>query len=291
MDGRAHNQSYNLQPSSLDVESLTTEEFDVIAQLIQDKAGIEIVRKKIGMVEGRLRKRVRELKLNNFSQYIQYIKRKGSENEEIQRFVNALTTNKTEFFREHMHFDYLSSLLRQQAKARTVYIWSAACSSGEEVYSLAIMCENLRAEMPAFDYRLLGSDIDTQCLHKASTGIYDQSSLTNVSPIFRQKYFNSVCRSSDGQVKIKDILKKRIKFRQYNLIEEERLMSVKFDFIFLRNVLFYFPRHTVKRIVRNISQYLKPGGLIFISLTETLNSLDTGLDQVSSSIYQKKIEK
>jgi len=272
------------QPSSL-----SPKEFDYLSQLIHARAGIFVPRHKIGMLESRLVKRLRLLGLNDFSQYILYLKQ-DSGGKEFEFFVNALTTNKTEFFREKVHFDHLKEVLERQDRQDTIFIWSAACSSGEEVYSLAMLCEELRLDSPAFDYRVLGTDIDTERLKMSASGIYDRSSVLNTPPIYQQKYMESFNHSNDNgnnSFKVGAKLRRRVKFRQHNLVDFDDTFHISFNFIFLRNVLFYFSKENAEKIVRKLVSRLQPGGLFFVSLTETLRDMDVGLTQVGPSIYQK----
>jgi len=275
----SHNQSPSLSPK----------EFDYLSQLIHTKAGIFVPRNKIGMLEGRLVKRLRLLGLKDFSQYILFLKQ-DSAGKEFEFFVNALTTNKTEFFREKVHFEHLKDVLERQHKQDTVFIWSAACSSGEEVYTLAMLCEELRLDAPAFDYRILGTDIDTERLKMSATGIYEKSTMSNTPPIYQQKYMESINHSNDNSYnnfKVGAKLRRRVKFRQHNLIDFDDNLPINFNFIFLRNVLFYFAKDNAEKIVRKLVSRLQPGGLFFVSLTETLRDMDVGLTQVGPSVYQK----
>ena len=269
--------------------SLSHKEFEYFSQLIHTRAGIFVPKHKIGMIEGRLVKRLRLLGLNDFSQYIQYLNQ-DSGGKEFEFFVNALTTNKTEFFREKVHFDHLKGALERQDKQDDVFIWSAACSSGEEVYSLAMLCEELRLDLPAFDYRILGTDIDTERLKMSATGIYEKSSMVNTPPIYHQKYMEPVNHtngSNYSNFKVAAKLRRRVKFRQHNLIDFDDTFPINFNFIFLRNVLFYFSKENAEKIVRKLVKHLQPGGLFFVSLTETLRDMDVGLTQIGASIYQK----
>lgn len=268
---------------SLHIPTLTNTEFDFFSKMIQSLAGIHIPREKIQLLEGRLRKRLRALKLSSYGQYKQYLKQ-DTGNNESQLFVNELTTNKTEFFREDSHYGFLKETLQCFSKTDTVYIWSAACSTGEEVYSLAMLCEELRLDHPAFDYRILGSDIDTRCLQNSRNGNYEKESLVKVPSLWQEKYFEL---NDDKSIRVSSKLRRRVKFSQHNLVDYKDVIPLDFNIVFIRNVLFYFSKPTATKIVQKIADRLVPGGLIFVSLTESLSSMDVGLTQLSSSVYQK----
>ena len=164
----------------------------------------------------------------------------------------------------------------------------AACSSGEEAYSLAMVCEELRLDYPSFDYRVLGTDIDTEQLRLSESGVYDRSHIVNLPPMHQQKYFEFSGQKNSADIKVGETLRQRVKFRQYNLIKMADNFSIKFNVIFVRNVLFYFSKATVVKIVYNLIDQLEPGGLLFVSLTETVLHMEDQLTCVESSIYQKK---
>ncbi len=266
---------------------LSPKEFDYFSRKILSQAGIVITRDKISMLEGRLRKRLKALGLSHYSEY-QRVLNQDASGRELGLFVNSLTTNKTEFFREPFHFEHLQEVLQRQVNADPVYIWSAACSSGEEVYSLAILCENLKLDYPLFDYRILGTDINTERLLMSEDGLYENQDILNVPPMDQQKYFEVATNTYNNSIKVNPRLRQRVKFRQYNLIDDNHNLALNFNFIFLRNVLFYFSKETAEKIVRKLVRRLEPNGLFFISLTESLHYMDVGLTKVGASIYQKK---
>lgn len=276
------------EPSSISsLPTLTTEEFDYFSRRFQNQTGICIQKNKILMIEVRLGARLRALNLTSFREYEQYLKR-DVDGLELQQFINALTTNKTEFYREKCHFDYLKESLLLRKDPDTVYIWSAACSTGEEVYTLAILCEELRLQMPKFDYRILGSDIDTKCIQTCKNGIYDKGVLLNVKRRQQNTFFDPAGSSADPKFKVGSTLRRQVKFLLHNLIDYDDVIPINFNVIFLRNVLIYFSKETAEKIVNKIIRQLLPGGLLFVSLTESLSFMDANLIQVGESIYQKK---
>lgn len=275
-------------PSSLKLPKLSNADFKFFSKLIYDKAGIDIPLEKKSLMENRLGKRLLALKLTQFSQYKQLLQG-DAVGKELVLFTNSLTTNKTEFFRESLHFSYLKDLLEKHASNRMITLWSAASSSGEEAYTMAMMCEELAKTVPLFDYRILGTDIDTQRLQMAERGIYDIEAIANIPSTFQHEYFEAEGAQEQKQVKIGKKLRQRLKFRHHNLVEYGDLIPLDFDIIFLRNVLFYFDAHTAQQIVAKLVSQLKPGGFLFIGLTEKLHKIDPQLTYVESSIYQKKV--
>lgn len=197
-------QSSNIQ----DLPQLSLNEFDSFNLLLQKQSGISICRNKILMLEARLKTRLLALKLASYSEYEQYL-RLDLGGRELQLFINALTTNKTEFFRE-------------------------------EVYTLAILCEELRLYMPQFDYRILGSDIDTQCVQVSKNGIYEKEKLLNVRHSHQNNYFQMFRSPAETRFRVGNKLRRRVKFIQHNLVEFEEVIPIEFNIIFLRNVLYFF---------------------------------------------------
>ncbi len=269
------------------VAPLSPAEFDFFSRLILSKTGIEIKREKIGLMESRLRKRLTALKLDGYAQYKKMLSGDHA-GREVGFFVNSLTTNKTEFFREQFHFETLRESLKQHYRHKTVYIWSAACSSGEEVYSLAMLCESIIKEDPAFDYKILGSDIDSDRVKSSTEGIYEADALSNMPKFQIQKHFTRTKVQGETLYRVGEPYRRNVKFMQHNLIDCSSRIPLTFDYIFLRNVLFYFSKNTAEKVVSKLVDSLVPGGLIFVGLTETLEHMDVGIVKVGASVYQKE---
>ncbi len=277
-----------LSVSYSDFNQLTRQEFQYFARLIADSTGITIEDDKTSMMQGRLNKRLRALGLSTYSDYQQYLSKSPKRKEEMQHFVNALTTNKTEFFREALHFEVLVDAISNRPSREMIYVWSGASSTGEEIYSIAMTLEELIDKGVIGDYRVLATDIDTQCLKTAQMGVYNRSEMGDVPAMYIQKYFKMHKGVRNGDLEILPRLKNKIKFRQYNLVNPETNIDVKFDFIFLRNVLFYFTKPTAQMVVNRLAGNLVPSGLLFVSLTESLSSMSVKLSHVSNSVYRKE---
>ncbi|MCL1039926.1 hypothetical protein L2750_22765 [Shewanella submarina] len=267
--------------------NVSDNEFKVFSKLILEQAGIEIPPEKRSLLEVRLNKRVRTLGLNSFSEYLAMLLH-DREHTELTEFINALTTNTTAFFRESFHFDYLLQHLESNPAGKDTYFWSAACSSGEEVYTLAMVCEEFSRTHPEFTYKVLGTDIDTERLAMSTEAIYEKDKLEEIPHLMQLKYL-SPTSPDPAHFAIAAELKRHIKFRQHNLIAFDASPGITFNYIFLRNVLFYFPMENIRQVISKLERHLSPGGLLFVGLTETLHHLDTELIQVAPSVYQKPL--
>ncbi len=252
-------------------------------------AGITLNPSKKTMVESRLIRRLRELDLSSYKEYLSYLK---TNMEEKEKFINSLTTNLTDFFRERAHYDYLKKNIYPEIKHnnqdKKIRVWSAASSTGEEVYSIAFCLHEYFGEMLDWDYKVLGTDIDTNVLETARNGVYNKSLLKTVSPDMVMKYFQKGSGGNLDKVRIKTIIKNNVKLRQFNLLTDSFDSDIQFDFIFLRNVLIYFDNDVIEIAANTMHKYLKPGGYLFIGHSETLNNVKHDFKTISSSIYYKK---
>ncbi|CZF80583.1 CheR family methyltransferase [Grimontia marina] len=265
---------------------LSSVEFRHFTHLIYHHAGIRISSDKRTMLESRLKKRLYALKIHSFKQYADYLKSDMS-GRELTEFTNAITTNKTEFFRGACHFELMRKDIIDQHRSDTIFIWSAACASGEEPYSIAMVCDELQHDNPGFEAKILATDIDTQRLAICESARYEKERLSEIPIQFRHRYTKFSDDPQDDTFHVADILRQQIKFRQYNLVHFSDKFGIQFHYIFLRNVLFYFPPSTAEKVVRSMLSQLQHGGMIFVGLTETLNNLDLGLEQVGTSVYRK----
>lgn len=259
--------------------------FNQFRQLILKKAGISLSETKRSLVAGRLRKRLIALKLKSYEAYYQLLK-KDSENGtgEVQRFVDLLTTNETWFFREERHFEFLKQQLNGRPISKAVNIWSAASSSGEETYSIAMtLAQNMGLSSP---WQVLGTDISVEILARAQKGIYLKSNIKGLSNPLKSKYMMNGVRSYEEYLAVVPELKKKIIFQPFNLINSP-LPSMKFDFIFCRNVLIYFNQTHKKEVIHRLTSCLKTGGYFFPGHSECLHGLYDELLTIEPSIYQK----
>lgn len=271
-----------IEPDTPRVVNITTEEFNRFQKLLHQTAGIFLPPAKKVLVEGRLAKRLRHHGLPSYSHYYRMIS-DPAHADEFQVMLDSLTTNETYFFREPAHFEFLRQALPGMAGQGDFRVWSAACSSGEEVYSLAMVLDEALPNRP---WELLGSDLSTKVLAKARKGLYPLDRTTGIERRLLQKYCLKGVRSQEGFLLIQPQLKARARFMQVNLTDPLQKMGA-FDVIFLRNVLIYFDPETKKDVVNRVLQQLKPGGYFFISHSESLHGITDLVKMVRPSVYQR----
>lgn len=257
-------------------------EFRLFQRFMLERAGITLAPSKKALVSGRLAKRLKTCGCASFAAYFELLQR---DPEERQCALDLLTTNETYFFREPRHFDFLrDGLLRQLPADRPFRAWSAACSSGEEVYSLAMVL----ADSPVSDWSVLGSDLNTQVLEKARSGHYGLTRTEGIPRELLHRYCLKGKGRQAGTFLIGRELRSRVDFRQINL--NAALPPVgPFDVIFLRNVMIYFSAATKGEVVRRVLGALNPGGMFFIGHSESLNGIVNGLELVRPSVYRKPL--
>ena len=263
---------------------ITPKEFEWIARFLYEKTGITLNDGKQALVMGRLEKRLRARNLNNYTDYFSLLGKIGNEAETTVA-IDLLTTNETYFFREPKHFDFLRAvvfpLFEKQNKIR---IWSAASSSGEEAYTLAM---NLEEYFQGNSWEVVGTDISTQVLEKARRGLYPISGVDKIPSNLLRKYCLKGKDEFEDFFLIDSNLRKNVQFMQANLIEALPKIGL-FEVIFLRNVMIYFDMPTKEKLIARITQQLQPNGYLIISHSETLNGLNSNLHLVGPSIYQKR---
>jgi len=237
------------------------------------------------MVANRLAKRLTHYNLKTYTDYYQLATHTDYLSE-FQVLMNILSTNETYFFREAQHFAYLKNEILAHWKGSNFKAWSAACSSGEEAYSLAmVLADTLESH---HQWQIYGSDLSTKVLKVAEQAIYPMSRLDNMPATFLEKYAEKGVHSQRGHFRINEALRHKVSFRDANLMQALPPHFEQFDVIFLRNVLIYFDNETKKSVLTRVVQVLKPGGHLFVSHTETIDQLIDGLERVSPSVFIKK---
>jgi len=274
--------------------AMTDREFARFAEFIYDQCGIKMPPAKKTMLEARLQKRLRTLGMGSFQGYADYLFSREGAGLELVHLIDVVTTNKTDFFREPAHFDYLvAKALPDLAESRGagfrkgLSLWSAGCSSGEEPYTLAMVLAEFAEQNQGFSYSILATDICTTVLDKAKMAIYDEERVEPVSLPLKRKY---LLRGKDGQkglVRIAPELRSRIRFRRLNFMDDDFGLRDPMDIIFCRNVIIYFDKRTQEKLLNKFCRHLIPGGYLFMGHSETLSGLDVPLVQVSSTIYRK----
>lgn len=238
------------------------------------------------MVASRLAKRLHYYELSTYEEYFKLVTEHKGHEDEFQVLVNILTTNETYFFREPKHFDFLREQVLKSWRGTDFKVWSAASSSGEEAYTLAmVLAETLRSRQ----WEVFGSDISTRVLDIANSGIYMMDRLENMDKALLNKYCLRGVRSLEGFLRISDELKQRTRFAQMNLMQPlPKSMLAHYDVVFLRNVLIYFDASTKKSVVERVISALKPGGYFFISHSESLHRITDQLEMIKPSIFIKR---
>ncbi len=266
---------------------ISPDDLKFVIGYIYELAGISLELSQQVMIETRLMNRVRKLNLNSIHEYILFLKSKVNERE-IQNFIDALTTNKTHFFREDLHFSYVKSKIIELIKSKKeILLWCAAGSRGHEAYTLAFICEELKKKY-SFTYKILSTDVDNSVTKIAADGIYSEDEVLALqSRVDIKSFFEVGTGKNKSLYKIKDFIKENIKFRQFNLVTEHFNSKILFDFIFLRNVLIYFDEKTRSSVVKKLLKNLNMSASLIIGYTEHLPNDIKSLKYVGKSIYLK----
>nr|WP_100547322.1 MULTISPECIES: protein-glutamate O-methyltransferase CheR [unclassified Pseudomonas] len=262
--------------------ALTDLEFGQFRRLLHDIAGIHLSDAKKPLVAGRLNKRLRNFAMASYGEYFKCL---GKDAQELQICIDLLTTNETYFFREPKHFDFLRECLRKPGgvpSGRPLRIWSGACSSGEEPYTIALLLADILGERP---WEILASDISHRVLERARTGVYALEDRDDIPRHLLVKHCLRGVGENEGRMMITPALRQRVRFTQINL--NTALPDVgQFDTIFLRNVMIYFDAETKRRVVTRLLKHLRPGGYFIISHSESLNGVNDTLKVIKPSIYR-----
>ncbi len=273
--------------SSKEEKYMQDEDFAYFQALVLNMTGISLGEKKRDLLQTRLGPYIRDNNFKNFSGYRQYLNTLPSDHAEWQKLINLVTTNKTDFFREPAHFDYIeTNLIPQWIKMgkKEVHIWSAACSSGEEPYTLAMFLES---KLPKdIKYKFFASDIDTNILVKAQNGVYPHSKYHEIPEEFKKSVDLGRGVVSDW-FRIKKNLKDNITFEIYNLIEDSMPGNQLFDLVLCRNVMIYFPKEIIKIVADKIYQSTTKEGTLFIGHSESLQAIKSGWLPHAPSVYKK----
>ena len=263
---------------------ITAAEFAKFQALIYKIAGISLADSKKVLVAGRLSKRLKQHGLASFSEYYRLVT-SGQANDELQMMVDLLTTNETYFFREQQHFDYLADEILPTHPAGTPFnIWSAAASSGEESYTMAmVLAEHFGVEG---NWQVTGTDISERVLAQARTGVYPMQRAQGIPPEYLKRYCLKGVRAQEGMLLIDQALRKHVRFVHANLNQKLPELG-PFDVIFLRNVMIYFDNDTKREVVARLVRQLKRGGYFIVGHSESLNGLTEELQAVKPTIYIK----
>ena len=276
-----------------DKMSITDREFRQLRDFIHAHTGIALSEHKRALVCSRLAKRLRYHRLNCYADYYNLLTASDPQEQELMAMINAITTNKTDFFREPHHFEFLATEFfpahrRNPQRSKPLRIWSAGSSSGEEAYSIAMTALETMSPRTDRDVLILASDIDTDMLARAESGVYSVEQAAQIPEDLLHRYFLKGEGECDGHVVAKPVLKSLVRFRRLNLMEEPWPMQEPFDIIFCRNVIIYFDKPTQQRLFRRFAGNLKKDGFLMLGHSEGLHGYADSFRTVGHSIYQYK---
>ena len=269
---------------------LTDHDLTAIVRLVYEKSGITLHEGKRALIVARLQKRVRQGGFASFGAYLRHVQADPT-GDELTLLLDAIATNHTSFFREPQHFTYLGEValpaLLARAAGRPLQGWSAACSTGEEPYTLAITLVERLGPEAGTRIRLLASDLSTKALAIARRGVYKAERTEGIPLSLLRTHFEKGLGAESGLVRVHQRARALVEFRQLNLLDLPPLGQT-FDFIFCRNVMIYFDAHVQQRVVDALERHLAPAGFLFISHSESLNAVSHGLTWAAPAIYRKR---
>jgi chemotaxis protein methyltransferase CheR len=275
-------------------DPLSEKDYALLAEMLSDFVGIRLPPTKRVMVEGRLRRRVRALGLPSLAEYCRLLAHDEILDSEFVHLVDAVTTNKTDFFRERQHFDFLRNDIvptllssRRPTGGHLLKLWSAASSNGAEAYSIAMLLADIAKTTGSFRYAILGTDISTEMLAQAIRAVYPQEMIEPVPPQMQLRYLMRP-RSGRGEVRIVPELRRLCRFIRLNLMDRQYPFDQDVDVIFLRNVLIYFDKPTQEAVVGRLISHLRTGGYLLLGHSESMIGTNMALRQVAPAVFQHR---
>jgi chemotaxis protein methyltransferase CheR len=277
-------------PAPRPPESLSARNFARLSDFVHEYSGIKMPPAKKTMLEGRLRRRVRDCGLASLDAYCAFLFDRGGLEEEAVHLIDAVTTNKTDFFREPAHFEYLEAhalpALRRDG-ARVIRAWSAACSIGAEPYTLAMVLDTFCEANRGWDYAILGTDLCTQVLGQAQRAIYPHAMIEPVPLALRKRHVLLSQAPGRDEVRIAPHLRAKVGFARLNLMDDRYAAPRDLDLIFCRNILIYFDKATQAVVLRRLCSHLRPGGYLFLGHSETIVGVDLPVRTVANTVFQR----
>jgi chemotaxis protein methyltransferase CheR len=270
---------------------LSDRDLKAIAELVYAKSGITLHSGKRALITARLQKRVKQGGFASFAQYLKHVESDGS-GDELTALLDAIATNHTSFFREAQHFEFLRDVVLPPLAAKTdgskILGWSAACSTGEEPYTIAMTCNDKLGAPAAHRVRVLASDLSTKVLKIAKAGVYKADRIDGLPLDTLRRHFEKGLGAQAGTVRVAPSVRQLVEFRQINLLDPVT-PGPPFDFIFCRNVMIYFDTAVQQRVVQALERRLTLGGYLFISHSESLNGVQHGLRWVAPAVYRRSL--
>ncbi|HMK60746.1 MAG TPA: protein-glutamate O-methyltransferase [Dissulfurispiraceae bacterium] len=274
---------------------MTDREFTDLSRHIYKVCGIKITTAKKVMLEARLAKRLKTLGMKTYKDYCCYLFSPAGCESELVHMIDVVTTNKTEFFRECAHFTFLTNSAVPQlignsmsGMRRSLMVWSAGCSTGEEPYTLAMVLKHLSGRTSDFDFMVLATDISTRVLESAKAAIYREESIGQIPDEMKKKYLLRGKADKSGLVRIAPEVREKVRFRRLNFMDGDFGMREPVDIIFCRNVIIYFDRQTQEVLLNRFCSHLSPGGYLFLGHSETIHNMSLPLSSVAPTVYRKQ---
>jgi len=273
-------------------EELSQRDFDRLSKFIMSEYGIKMPPEKRIMLQSRLQKRLKALYFTSFKEYVDYVFSPRGQSEEVIHMMDVVSTNKTDFFRESAHFEFLLAeglpQLLNQVSNKNLKIWSAGCSSGEEPYTIAITLSEYQEHHGRFTYEITASDLSSKMLEKAALAIYAEEKIADIPHAIKVKYFLRSKDRSRKEVRIIQDLRNKTKYYRQNLLYLPAVSKPEFDIVFCRNVLIYFDRSNQYAILSKLCMNLKLGGFLFLGHSESITGFDLPVEQIQPTIFRKK---
>lgn len=275
------------------VEPLSDGNFLHLCDFVHCLCGIKLTEKKRTMIEGRLRRRMRSLNIANINDYCRFLfeEKPATAEPELVHFIDAVTTNKTDFFREPAHFAFMQDHVLPsylEEGRRRLKVWSAASSTGAEAYTIAMVIDDFFHNHGGVAYNVLATDICTEVLEKGIDGLFPDTMLEPIPEEFRRRYVLVPTDASRHDFRITRKLRANVRFRPLNLMDDCYAFDRDFDLIFLRNVLIYFDRATQECVLSKLCDHLRPGGYLFLGHSESLAGVKLPLKFVKNTIFQRR---
>ena len=277
-----------------EVNDLTQEDYELIRKLVYAKSGINLGDKKMQLVRARLSKRVRQGGFKSFREYYRHVEQDPT-GEELCALLDAISTNTTHLFREIRHFNFLQEVISRwlgdkawRSQHSTLRIWSAACSSGEEPHSIAMVAHDALQAYPGIELKILATDLSTQMLSRAKLGLYESHRVGTVPPQLKNRYLEQVQQNGQTYLQIVPELRRLITFTRFNLMTATFPFRHGIDVIFCRNVMIYFDRSTQNTLVNKLARQLLTGGYLMIGHSESLSGVNHPLSYVEPTVYRKE---
>lgn len=273
---------------------MTESDFVILSDIIRSECGIHLTPVKKVMLTVRLVKRIKTLGLASFVQYVRYVQSRTGKDEELTHMIDAVSTNKTDFFRESGHFDYLarvavSTVEKESARCRHqgLNVWSAGCAGGEEAYTIAMVLSEYKKQKPGFMFRVFATDISTRALTEAVRAVYPAQIAEKIPATLRRTYMLRGKGQLEGYYRVAPELRSRVVFQRHNLSDREFGFRQRMDVVFCRNVIIYLERKVQEVLFDNFHKSMSPGGYLFVGHSETLDGLTDKFARVAPTIYRR----